>query len=238
MASPETVYTSEFYRRQADDSERSAGAVLEVLFGLTRPRSILDIGCGVGAWLSAARKLGVEDILGVDGHTMPAEAMRIPPACYRRIDLSMDMPKIERSFDLAMSLEVAEHLPGGRAEALVEALTAAAGIVLFSAAIPFQGGRNHVNEQLPSYWIPLFQRRGFRCFDVIRPRIWDDRRVDVWYRQNILLFSARESFGEELPTPAAYDRIHPEVWLDPKMPMRRLRRSVKSRLRGLVTDRR
>jgi hypothetical protein len=92
-------------------------------------------------------------------------------------------------FDLAVCLEVAEHLPASSAEAFVKFLTGLAPVVLFSAAIPGQGGTNHINEQFLSYWVKLFSQSGYHPLDVIRPIIWNDERVPFWYRQNIILFA-------------------------------------------------
>ena len=68
------------------------------------------------------------------------------PAKFTAVDLR-DSFAIGRTFDLAISLEVAEHPPEEFAEPLVERLVTAAPFVLFSAAIPEQGGIHHVNEQ-------------------------------------------------------------------------------------------
>jgi hypothetical protein len=88
---------------------------------------------------------------------------------------------------------VAEHLPPASAPLLVRALTEAAPIVVFSAALPGQGGDGHVNEQLPSYWARLFDDCGYACYSDLRTRIWRNERVEVWYRQNLLCFVAKSS---------------------------------------------
>ena len=61
--------------------------------------------------------------------------------------------------------------------------------VLFSAAVPFQYGTNHVNEQWPEYWSILFRGQGFECFDPLRAELWNDPDVDWWYAQNALLYA-------------------------------------------------
>jgi len=230
---PEKLYHSGFYRRQADDSHRSAVTVLSHLFRLYRPSSVLDVGCGAGTWLRAAMDLGIRDVFGIDGHALSDSELRIPHSSYLKVDLAHTTPIIGRRFDLAMSLEVGEHLPPSRASALVSVLTDASDVVLFSAAVPGQGGRHHINEQFPSFWIPLFARLGFRCFDAIRPPIWGLQEVDVWYRQNVLLFAKDREFDGELPTARAYDRVHPESWLDPKLVQRRIRRALRVKVRAM-----
>ena len=230
MAEHGGVYSNAFYERQSGGSLRSAGIVLAEVFRLYRPNSIVDIGAGLGTWLKAAMDLGVEDVLGVDGHQVAADKLLIDPAKFARIDFATDMPCLDRRFDLAISVEVAEHLPHLRADAFVQTLADAADTVLFSAAIPGQGGRQHVNEQFPSYWIPRFAEHGFRCFDALRPALWDRQDVRVWYRQNLLMFSRDREFPGELPSAGAYDRVHPGLWMDPKIMRKRFRRLIWQRL--------
>jgi hypothetical protein len=123
----------------------------------------------------------------------------IPPDCFHAADLGGDF-RISGAYSLATSLEVAEHLPATSARRLVGALCDAAPCVLFSAAIHEQGGTEHLNEQWPAYWHGLFEERGYTLTDPIRPRIRDDPRVRWWYRQNIVLYVARDRMREVAPS--------------------------------------
>ena len=102
-------------------------------------RSVVDVGCGDGSWLVVFRKLGVKEILGIDGEYVDPGLLQIPQDCFQAFDLAKPF-SLGRVFDLAVSLEVAEHLPAECAPGFVECLTRLAPSVLFSAAIPFQGG--------------------------------------------------------------------------------------------------
>ena len=109
-----------------------------------------------------------------------------------------------------MCLEVAEHLPAKSAPDLIQSLVRLAPVILFSAAVPLQGGLHHVNEQWPTYWRELFQEHHFQMLDLIRKEIWKDPRVKSWYRQNIFLlvrsdliltraiFREAENFADDL----------------------------------------
>ncbi len=103
----------------------------------------------------------------------------------------MPLP-LERTFDLVVSLEVAEHLPPESAPAFVGSLARLGPAVLFSAAIPYQGGEHHLNEQWPDYWAELFEQNGFVAIDCVRRNVWSDERVLYWYAQNTLLFVREE----------------------------------------------
>ncbi len=205
MGKPTDVYDEAFYRRQREDSLRSARAVLEEFFRHYHPRSVVDIGCGVGTWLKAARSLGVADVLGIDGHGVAADQLLVEREHFLQVDLAATWPALERRYGLAISVEVGEHLPASRAQGFVETLTRASDVVLFSAAIPGQGGRHHVNEQFPSYWIALFADLGYRAYDALRPALWHRSDIAVWYRQNLLVFARDRVFPGEHATPEAYD---------------------------------
>jgi hypothetical protein len=146
------------------------------------------VGCGDGTWLAEFRKHGILDILGLDGHYVDSRSLKIPTSQFVPLDLSSPF-RFPRAFDLAISLEVAEHLPVASAAKFIESLTELAPAILFSAAIPFQGGSSHLNEQWPEYWASLFSRHGYLLTDCIRPSIWDNDNVEWWYRQNCFLYA-------------------------------------------------
>jgi hypothetical protein len=125
--------------------------------------------------------------------------------------------EINEKFDLAMSLEVAEHLPKESAEKFIKELTLLSDVVLFSAAIPGQGGTHHINEQYPEYWAEIFKQQKYIPVDCIRPNIWNENGVEFWYKQNLLLFIKEESLVRypslakyaEATYPHYLSRIHP-----------------------------
>jgi SAM-dependent methyltransferase len=169
----------------------SARAIVPLLIELFRPSSVIDIGCGGGSWLQAFHECGVADLLGVDGPWIDRRVFRLSPELLRYHDLTKPL-EVGRRFDLANCLEVVEHLPSEAAPTLVDNLVRLAPVVCFSAAIPAQYGRHHVNCQWPEYWSTLFDRYSYRPIDVLRWRIWDDDEVSWWYRQNLMLFISRD----------------------------------------------
>lgn len=212
------AYTTQFFQDQRDGSLASAAIVLPLLIDIFQPRSLIDIGCGQGTWSKTAMDLGIEDQIGVDG-AWAQPVLSIPRDKFRPCDLAAPFD-LGRHFDLAISMEVGEHITPARADAFVGNIVRHADAVVFSAAVPYQGGVHHVNEQWPAYWAAKFAARDFRCFDFLRWRIWDDRRIATWYRQNLLIFANRrnaalihrlEVQAAETP-PAAIAVIHPDMW--------------------------
>jgi SAM-dependent methyltransferase len=215
MNKQQRLYDARFYR-DLETTRDSAREILPIVFELLKPASIVDIGCGAGHWLAAAMDLGLNDVLGVDGEWALTSKLEIPRDKFLAHDLTTPL-QFDRKFDLAFSLEVAEHLPESQARAFVQDLCGSADKVLFSAAIPGQGGRHHVNEQWPAYWAHLFADCGFQCYDVLRPRIWSNPRVVWYYAQNCLIFARAQSIDQRLfensnATAEPLALVHPILW--------------------------
>jgi len=180
-------YSAEFFNNIFQESLSAAKIVAPFVVELVRPESIVDVGCATGAWLSVFRDYGIETVLGLDGSYVDRSKLLIPLECFCAVDLERAFT-LSRRFDLAISLEVAEHLPASNAQAFVASLCELSSMVLFSAAVPGQSGRCHINEQWPDYWRQLFANHDFRMFDPFRSVLWHDERVASYYRQNLFLF--------------------------------------------------
>jgi len=188
---PNKDYDSQYYSRRSRPALSSAEALVPFLLERFSPHSVVDIGSAEGAWLSVFKKRGVETIRGFDGPWGKKEDLLIPAERFTVLDLeTFQAPESER-FDLAMSLEVAEHLHEKAAANFVRQLTRLSDRILFSAAIPGQGGLHHLNERPPDYWAEKFKDCGFTQLDILRPHFWDDDRIAWWYRQNFFLYENR-----------------------------------------------
>ena len=213
-------YTEKFYRKRMDEKLiYSADRMLSIVLERLPPvNSVVDVGCGLGTWLLIflERQNKQVDILGIDGPWMDPDLLVIPKDSFLAVDLSLETPRIERKYDLAISLEVAEHLPPEKAEEFISFLTDISDFVLFSAAIPFQGGTNHFNEQWQGYWADLFEQKGYVPIDFIRPGLWNDDKISFHYRQNTILYSRKDRV-KEINLPSLLDGqmlslSHPEYY--------------------------
>lgn len=214
----EGPYTPAFFATALDASYPSARRIVPLILGLVPARSVLDVGCGVGHFLRAFAEAGIADIVGIDGDYVPHEQLAIDPWHFSSCDLAKGFD-LQRRFDLVVSIEVAEHLPPSAAEMFIASLARHGDVVMFSAALPYQGGTGHVNEQWPSYWAGLFRRNGYRAYDAIRPVIWGDRQVAWWYCQNTIVFANDAAHGKypalaALPSTEgiALDHVHPVTY--------------------------
>lgn len=226
MAETGSPYTAAFFESHAEASLRSARRALRTAFDLLgAPGSVVDLGCGTGAWLKAAQECGASAILGVDGDWVPRDQLLIPEDRFLAADLAAPDPtavaaRLPLPAGLALCMEVAEHLHPPQAEGLVGLLTGLSDAILFSAAIPRQGGEHHVNEQWPDWWAARFADHGFRCFDLLRPMLWSDPDMDWWYAQNLLLYARAGSPAEAAllrhgqPVAAPHRLVHPGLWTE------------------------
>lgn len=213
-------YTATFFSEMEQHSYRSAQLVLPLVSDLFQSRSVVDVGCGTGAWLKAWNEVfKLEDYLGIEGPYLEREKVLIPRDKIIFKDLKEPV-SLDRQFDLVMSLEVAEHLPAANADTFIQSLVSLGGVVLFSAAIPGQEGTYHINEQYPEYWAAIFARYNYVAVDCIRPRIWNNPGVAFYYRQNILVFIKQDYLvkypllGPEISAtkPDFLARIHPDFF--------------------------
>lgn len=190
----------------------SPSIILPVVLKFLPVYSVVDFGCGIGTWLFESKKNGVLKVIGLDGDYVDEELLNKYLTNNEFIESDFRYPiNIDEKFDLAICLEVAEHLPASSAKTLVNSLVNHSDVILFSAAIPGQGGQHHLNEQWPAYWAQLFAANDYVFLDLIRPLIWDNTKVDYWYKQNIFLVVKSNHELASKYTPSHLPLIHPEL---------------------------
>lgn len=184
---PQAAYGPGFFESNAQSSMQSAQEIVPLVLEMLAPSSVIDVGCGSGGWLRVLAEHGVRNYLGVDQENAASGHLQISPDHFVAADLSEALPFPGR-FDLALCLEVVEHLPLSVGVRLVQLLTQVAPTVLFSAGIPIQPGTGHISGRWPRFWASEFAKHGFQTLDVIRRRVWSNRRVSFWYAQNMVLY--------------------------------------------------
>ena len=190
MAKPN--YNQHFFDLAIYYTQHSSKIISELLWRELAPRSVLDVGCGIGIWLRAWKECGVAKIMGLDGNYVDEHKLWVPPTAFSPTDLNGPFDLNER-FDLVQSLEVAEHLRPSSAEGFVDSLVRHSDLIFFSAAVVGQGGEGHLNERPLEYWRELFFRRGFNCYDWVRPKLHDVQAINPWYRFNTFLYASESA---------------------------------------------
>jgi len=240
------MYGRAEFERQQERSRLAAQAIVPLALHATGARSVVDVGCGVGTWLAVCAEQGIEDYVGIDGYHVDADLLQIPRDHFQIADLREPLT-FDRTYDLALSVEVVEHLPPETSAAFVKQLTSAASSVLFSGAIPGQTGPGHINERWPSFWAELFAAHDYFPVDEIRPQVWSREDVVFWYRQNVLLYLRRDRLPAGYTAPRMLDVVHPgllkryvdwtgeERHISGKTAMSALARSARRRLVQMVT---
>ncbi|HEV2531094.1 methyltransferase domain-containing protein [Phenylobacterium sp.] len=187
MSQAISPYDDTFYEYQREGALRSARLLLPLVHEVLKVRSVLDVGCGAAAWLRVHQELGVSQVLGLDGDYLDPALLLIAPDGFWPADITQPLA-LGRRYDLVQCLEVAEHVPPDAGPGLIDNLVGHGDHILFSAAVPGQGGKGHINERPLGYWRDLFAERGYRAFDYLRPRIAREAEIEWWYRYNTLLY--------------------------------------------------
>lgn len=180
-------YSRAFYEQESASSGLAARVMVPLISKVVRPTSVVDVGCGVGAFLREFESAGITDLEGVEGDWIREVRLAVDPSRIRIEDISAGL-NVDRTFDLALCLEVAEHLSPESGDKLIESLTRLAPVVAFSAAVPMQGGTNHLNEQWPRYWAARFWRCGFVPLDCLRRALVRETSVPEHYAQTLVLY--------------------------------------------------
>ena len=199
---PKFKYTDHFIENLAS-ARKIVPLVLEII---GTPKSVVDLGGGTGTWCKVLRENGVPRVLCIDDERIKEGDLLVEPGEFLGCNLAERIPDPVLS-DLAVSLEVVEHLRKEISEQAVDFLTRSADLVLFSAAIPGQPDARHINEQIPLFWKRLFEQRGFQRLDIIRPRIIGDATISYWYRQNLFLFANAKGLVRVLHPRAAFEAL-------------------------------
>ncbi len=197
----------------------SAKVIVPLICKAINPKSVIDLGCGIGVWLSEFKKNGAQIVKGVDGEWVLEQKLLIDKKdieIYDFEDKSKSAKLVEgKRYDLAICLEMAEHVSSNRAEYIVETLCRVSDVIYFSGATPYSGGMHHVNEQWQSYWINKFEKRNFIVVDYVRPKIWNNKNVCYCYAEESFVFINRERIDDfpllknEMREDVIYNLVHP-----------------------------
>lgn len=204
----------DFFHSEEVYNLTSPKEIVPILVKIFQPGSVVDVGCGLGTFLYCFKEQGVGKVIGMDGQWVDKNLLEkyLKADEFIETDLRKPITYNEEKFDLAISLEVAEHLPEECADVFVASLTSLSDTIVFSAAIPNQGGQDHINEQWPSYWIPKFEKHGYVCHDMLRSYLWNNSKIFWWYKQNILIFSKDKSFNYSVDSTDTINLVHPDLF--------------------------
>jgi SAM-dependent methyltransferase len=186
-------YSRAFFTQLDELQAASYDVMAATLVERLAPSSIVDVGCGSGALLAALKRHGVPTLLGLESSPEGLDLARRRGIDARFCDLGHPFT-LNSDFDLALCLEVAEHLPESLSDAFVASLATGPNHLVFSAATPGQGGENHVNEQPHEYWIERLGQYGFAVDEDTTREVraaWTERGVATWYCRNVMFFARR-----------------------------------------------
>ena len=192
------IYSPKYYQTLVEPyARKSVPQMAKSIVETFHPQSVIDIGCGSGALLVGLRKLGVRRLLGLDAAEAGLDIARARGLDTRKFDIVTDKLLYSACYDIAISMETAEHLPKKAADRYVELLCSLAPVVIFTAAHPGQGGIGHLNEQPPEYWTELFKVHGFQPSHETAAAwqpVWRSAGVADFYTNNLMIFHRSTSY--------------------------------------------
>ena len=191
-------YSKAFYDSVTSRAALAADMASEHLCRAINFRSIIDIGCGEGIWLKTfAEKSSAAELVAVD---LPGSTFKGLASIKSKIeciatDLANTTQLPNRIFDLVICVEVIEHVSKEYMVALLDYVTKHSIFLLFSGAVPGQGGTHHVNEQPMTYWHKQLASRGFVQMDIVRPLLMQQNGVPFYYQNNVFLYFNPDARG-------------------------------------------
>lgn len=191
----------------------SAKKILSVIVPLLpKVSSVLDLGCGLGAWSSVLEEQLNPKLELIDHPATPIEELLVEDkSVFKPLNLDISLP-CEGQRDMILCIEVLEHFKEEVALRLHDFICNSTDLVLFSAAVPGQGGIGHINCRRHSYWHDKFSNRGFKYFDGFKSEIVHDQAIPFWLRQNLFIYY-RDNYssyfkGRANYTPEGFELIH------------------------------
>ena len=187
----DAIYGDPYFDVEEEMTLDSADAVAECLLLEFQPASVADVGCGTAVYLAALERRGLE-VRGFEWSSAAIDRAHIDRAKICQRDLREPLPK-SRAFDLVLCFEVAEHLAEEHSEKIVENICGLGSTIAFSAAQPGQGGTDHVNEQVPAFWVRQFAKQGYSLEGERTERLRGTlaaRSCVWWLEKNLMIFQA------------------------------------------------
>ena len=179
-------YKNNFFINEDKIALKAASKIVPYILKNIEIKSVIDVGCGTGSWLYIFKRNGIVNILGLDSHKNLSK-LKISQEEFINQNLENEIIS-DKFYDLAISLEVAEHINPKQSINFISDLCRLSDIILFSAATPGQGGENHINEKNLDYWRVIFRENGYYPYDVIRNKFESEQDIAPWYRFNTLLY--------------------------------------------------
>lgn len=222
-------YSNMHSRSRGPSNLTSAEIIVPKLIKWIHPGSVIDIGCATGVWLEQFKRYSPNEVKihGVDGDWVREHRHYIDDKEITYYDFESDTEfPIHGKYDLAVCLEMAEHLSAEKADKLIDILINLSDVIYFSAATPNSGGMHHVNERWQSYWWMKFRKRNYVLVDRIRHEVWNNKKVCYFYSQESFIYVNAEKL-ENYPELMRYclgiggeysalpiDVIHPELFMN------------------------
>jgi 2-polyprenyl-3-methyl-5-hydroxy-6-metoxy-1,4-benzoquinol methylase len=189
-----TQYDDRYFKWHRDHTRNYAIKNMDWYINQFKPASIIDYGCGIGAYLESGLNNGITKLKGYDigGDYVKKYTEKSVQPYIEYLDCTL--PLITDEYDCVISLETGEHIETKSSDQFVLNIansTKKDGTILFSAAQPGQGGSGHINCQPKSFWIEKFAIHSFIYDEPLTKQIlkeWSLQKVPDYIINNLIVF--------------------------------------------------
>jgi len=189
------MYDKDFFLSNQEEGLKIYEWFVPLLHNIFKFQSIVDFGCATGSSLFYALKQGVSDVLGIEGSPEAFSNLLIDKKYIIQHDLREPL-KVDRKYDIALSIEVAEHINKKYTDIYLESMCNSSDLIIFTGATPNQGGKCHINEQSHEWWIQKFREHSFgldeKMTGLLKRKIKENIKAGkftaFWLVPNIMVF--------------------------------------------------
>jgi len=187
-------YDDKYYNWFVKNTKDYIKTTMDWFIDTYKPKSIIDYGCGIGAYLESGFNKGVERLQGFD---INGEILKkyTNPLIGKFITYTDCTEKINTDkYECIISIETAEHINPLKSEVFVMNLINSAdenSLIIFSAAQPEQNGTGHINCQTKEFWIELFNTYGFGVDSQVTKEVsekWKTLKAPKYVYNNLIIF--------------------------------------------------
>jgi len=188
-------YDNKYYKKKYIKYRSWEKDIGRNIVSMFQPKSILDLGCGIGSYLEGALEGGCKDLYGIELNYDKAKKYITKNISFyiKSGDITKEL-NLKKKFDCVLSIEVAEHVEMSQVSFFINNIIRyAEKYILFTAAPPGQPGRGHINLKKKNFWIKYIEDKGVTYKDEIVQqcvKAWSDFNTPLYILQNLMVFES------------------------------------------------
>jgi hypothetical protein len=196
------MYTTAFHKAIENDEIPQAGRLGVYIKRYIAPNCFYDFGCSTGIYLKEVQ-INQPTIHSI-GFEFSEDAVKnavCPNVVQKDLTVPLELTYVPNT--LGLCLEVLEHIDDAHWKPVLENITNLCDRVIFSAAVPGQGGTGHINCRPKIDWIKRFHELGWVVDLDATKHLLDYIQKGYhmgWFRNNVMILIPYTSRTNSLET--------------------------------------